>query len=224
MPTRTGRVYGNAQWRPTARSHGYLSQVYARVCDYTGLIGQYDKDVVERTWALTNSVEAQSAVVVALRMALEAGEDLDQEGWKRVWSIIFELRDLKVVPPVFRESDLDFLNEMTRSDWNMEYDVSGSKGKEQKRTSSVFCALGRALFGSDDGDRDDTARHESGTARSRSAHGKEDAVIWDELAASDDVDYGQGQGSAQAENLGDSLGVDVSQLSSGALFEAQSLS
>ena len=67
VPTRTGRVYGNAQWRPTARSHGYLSQVYARVCDYTGLIGQYDKDVVERTWALTNSVEAQSAVVVALR-------------------------------------------------------------------------------------------------------------------------------------------------------------
>jgi hypothetical protein len=30
-----------------------------------------------------------------LRAALDAGSDPDIDGWKRIWSMLFELRDLK---------------------------------------------------------------------------------------------------------------------------------
>jgi hypothetical protein len=72
-------------------------KIFTCVCGYTGLLGEYDAGAVERIWSLTNSVEAQGAVIVALRAALDAGSDLDIDGWKRIWSMLFELRDLKMI-------------------------------------------------------------------------------------------------------------------------------
>jgi hypothetical protein len=206
--------------------------IFTWVCDYTGLLIQYDCDAVERTCALTNSVEAQAAVVVAIRTALEAGEDLDQDGWKRVWSIIFELRDLKVIPRVFRESDSDLLTDAARRDWimclmkgDMDYLLNGGgkrKERSSARRSGVFGVFGRALFGSDD-DLDD---HDEGNLRSapgavRTAHGKEDLVIWDELAPSDDEDYDMNSSVNKLSSLEESFGTDAAHLSPGAMFEAQ---
>lgn len=175
-------------------------KIFTWVCGYTGLLGEYSSDAVGRTWALTSSVESQSAVIVALTTAVEAGEDLDEDGWKRVWSILFELRDLKLIPhrsaksrSIMHESDPDLLTDNARREWmiclmkgDMNFDATTIPKSQQGKGTSLFGAFGRALFG---GEATTAPSHpySEGTARlSRSAHGKEDLVIWDECAPSDD--------------------------------------
>ena len=201
--------------------------IFRGVCEYTGLLGEhYNTDSVERTWHLTNSVEAQSAVVVAIRTALEAGEDLDEDGWKRLWCILFELRDLKMVchgtngRSILHESDQDLLSEEARRDWimclvkgDMDFDTKSTPKKTGAKVG-LLGAFGRALFGSDDDEYDDSvpgAHRDVPIDMERTAHGKEDLVVWDETAPSDDED--------EDHHLdGDSSGDG---LSPGAQFEAQ---
>jgi hypothetical protein len=178
-------------------------KIFSCVCAFTGLLGDYIEDGVERTWALTNSVEAQSAVVVAFKIATEAGEDLDEDCWKLVWSILFELRDLKLISrgkaennrSIFHESDADILSEGARRDWNMclvkgdmEANVSSSAQKKGSTVGAMFGVFGRALFGSDQSPYKDSrgSPDESIYEQVRSAHGKEELVVWDEGAPSDD--------------------------------------
>ena len=180
-------------------------KIFACVCDFTGLVGDYTVDGVERTWALTNSVEAQSAVVVAFRVVADAGEDLDEEGWKLIWSILFELRDLKLIARgkpekktgIFHESETDLLSEGARRDWNMclvkgdmEFDAAGARGANRGSSGGLLGAFGRAFFGSDE-----PAPSQIGSSgpdghmirdHERTLHQKEDLVIWDEGAPSDD--------------------------------------
>ena len=179
-------------------------KIFSWVCDYTGLLGDYTSDVVDRTWALAHSVEAQSAVVVALETAAEAGEDLDEECWKRVWAIIFEMRDLKLVPlrsvgpseSILHESDNDLLSESARREWtmclikgDMNFDSSGVPKQRQVKVG-LLGAFGRALFGSEIPGEPDSGRSYEEDASpvqiERTAHGKEDLVVWDECAVSDD--------------------------------------
>jgi len=192
-------------------------KIFSWVCYYTGLLDNYQANAAERSWALMNSVEAQSAIVVALRTALDAGDHLDKDGWRRVWSILFELRDLKVLPRFLRETDDDLLSEAARRDWNMclskgdmEYNLQEIR-QSRKGTSSqkgLLGTFGRALFGSPG--PSDESFHEMDEA---TAHGKEESVFWDEEALSDDE--------GEEQNLEDILGVETATLSCGALFEAQ---
>ena len=192
-------------------------KIFSWVCYYTGLLGNYHLNAAERSWALMNSVEAQSAIVVALRTALEAGDYLDIDSWRRIWSILFELRDLKVLPRFVRETDEDLLSETARRDWNMclskgdmEYNLHNVRPRRSTTTQTgLLGSFGRALFGSPVPDGESSHEIEESTA-----HGKEESVMWDEAALSDDEE-------GEEQTLEESLGVDIAALSCGALFEAQ---
>jgi hypothetical protein len=206
-------------------------KIFSWICDYTGLIGEYSVDAVERTWSLTNSVEAQSAVVAAIRTALDAGEDLNGDGWKRLWSILFEMRDLKLLAyggpsaksSLLHESDPDILDESARRDWTIslvkgDMDFFNRPRKEKKSTmsSSVFGAFGRALFGADtENDDERSAQLDSPSRRApvSSVHGKEDLVVWDDYAPSDDEEE------PQSVEECDDLSSEMEGLSPGAEFE-----
>jgi hypothetical protein len=203
-------------------------KIFTCVCGYTGLLGDYNSGAFERIGSLTNSVEAQSAIIVALRAALDAGSDLDIGGWKRIWSMLFELRDLKMIAggnsaTILRESDPDLLNDNARRDWtmclikgDMEYAEKGPKVEKEKR-SSILSSFGRALFGVEDPyDNELLAEADAANVKERTVHGKEDLVVWDESALSDLEDVVQA-----AAGPTDSPVSGAPYLSAGAQFEGQ---
>lgn len=176
-------------------------KIFTWVCEYTGLLNDYTTDCIERGLRLTNSLESQSAIVVVIRTALEAAEDLDEECWKRVWSIVFELRDLKLISlgskglkqSLLVESDADLLKAPARIDWNiclakgdMNYDARAEQEQKGKKTMSVFGAFGRALFGSTTESNYNGRERNDDVESEKSIHGKENLVIWNEAAPSDD--------------------------------------
>ena len=216
-------------------------KIFAWVCDYTGLLkGLHQVHPAllsgnEVANSLVGSVEAQSAVVVAIRTAVEAGEDLNIDGWKRFWAIMLELRDSQVLPSrLLKETDTDFLRPSRRREWNeatldgdmkdIVADVLAEKEEESRRNAkptSVFGMFGRAIFGSDEPDTYQSRRD----AIPRT--GKEEAVIWDETALSDneldnDDEVSAEKNSAQRKmSLEAELGDELAHLSPGAIFEAQ---
>jgi len=176
-------------------------QIFGCICRYTGLLGTYDRDSVDRTWSFVNSVEAQSAVSVAIQVARDAGDALNHEAWKCVWGIIFELRDLKLLSSgvtkkkkgILAESEPDLLSQTSRRDWMMRL-VKGSVGDDGGASSTTAKkSFFQALFGSED---KSAARRRTNTEDSiaenprlpkvQSLHGKEDLILWDDLAPSDD--------------------------------------
>jgi hypothetical protein len=204
-------------------------KIFKCVCKYSGLL-DYSSNAADRSWVFVNSVEAQSAVVVALRMVRDTNGDIDIEGWKYIWAIIFELRDLKLLgggtstkrTSILRESDTDLLKDHRRRDWTMKMAKRGksSDGKERKSSSGLFASVGRALFGSvEHPTLDDPNESRSSIAEVlRTMHGKEDHLVWDELAPSDDED--------EKESEADEFERDFvfrmnSRLSLGAQFQSQ---
>jgi Sec7 domain len=205
-------------------------KIFTWVCEYTGL-DDYNTNCIERGTRLTNSIESQSAVVVALRTSLEASDDLDEDCWRRVWSILFELRDLKLIcrgrkgnaHSLLVESEADFLKEAARIDWNiclmkgdMNYTTRTSLEQNKgRKVVSVLGAFGRALFGSGENVYEDGSRNsEEEDLVEKSIHGKEDLVLWNEPALSDDED------DVQDDITSDNL-VAPSGTSIGDLFESR---
>lgn len=202
-------------------------KIFTCVCGYTGLIGEYTTEAVDRTWALTNSVEAQSAMIVAMRSALDAGADLDTDGWKRIWSMLFELRDLKIISggkstAILNESDTDLLSGDARREWimclikgDMEYSGKGRRAGKEKRSGSLLSSFGRALFGVEDPyEQEALDEEEAANLKEPSLHGKEGLVVWDETAPSDDEDGGQVLGPTDSPS-------GILSASAGAQFEGQ---
>ncbi|KAL7574859.1 hypothetical protein ACA910_010694 [Epithemia clementina (nom. ined.)] len=216
-------------------------KVFAWVCDYSGLLqGSTNNSGTSITAALVESVEAQSALLVAVRVSVEIGEDLDMDCWKRLWGILFELRDAHLLPKcLLRESDEDLLRPAQRQEWTvatLKGDMTDiiadefalGEGKKEKvrqsssKATSMFSAFGRAIFGVDEPEE-----HPPVQRRSEPNTGKSGAVIWDELAQSDDEgeswdpeDEGT-EDRAQVGTLEAELGEDIAHLSPGAVFEAQ---
>ena len=169
-------------------------KIFNCVCKFSGLL-EYTSNAADRTWRFANSVEAQSAFIIALRTAHDAHSELGIEGWKRIWLMLFELRDLKMFgggvsrqrKSVLAESDPDLLKEDARRDWTMKIIKRGKNDESAKESSgySMFGAVGRALFGSVE---DPTiAEATSPTVEIRhTVHGKEEHLVWDEVAPSDD--------------------------------------
>ena len=208
-----------------------FQQIFTCVCYYTGLLGEYTSDAVDRTWTFVNSVEAQSAVVVVVSTARTAGDSIGVEGWKQVWGVLFELRDLKLLGghihkerSILTETDPDLLSEESRSEWIMYLAKGGVDGvrsadksrDERKGVSSVLGVMGRALFGSQESYDQEVSRARDLVAVEHvvhTIHGKEDLVIWDESAASDDEDD---------ETVDEESGeTSPTRSSPGALFESQ---
>ena len=174
-------------------------KIFNCVCRYTGLL-DYHTDAAERSWTFSNSVEAQSAFVVALRIARDATDEIGIDGWKRVWLMLFELRDLKMLGggvsnrnrSILMESDPDLLKENTRREWTMKLIKRGEENDEPKKNggmTGMFGAIGSALFGSvEDPLMEDEDAASTTAEMIRTVHGKEDLIVWDEIAPSDDED------------------------------------
>eukprot|EP00339_Tiarina_fusa_P025497 CAMPEP_0117064884 /NCGR_PEP_ID=MMETSP0472-20121206/45332_1 /TAXON_ID=693140 ORGANISM="Tiarina fusus, Strain LIS" /NCGR_SAMPLE_ID=MMETSP0472 /ASSEMBLY_ACC=CAM_ASM_000603 /LENGTH=1197 /DNA_ID=CAMNT_0004785235 /DNA_START=66 /DNA_END=3658 /DNA_ORIENTATION=+ len=174
-------------------------KIFNCVCKFSGLL-DYKTNAADRTWKFSNSVEAQSAFVIALRTARDAHNEIGIDGWKRIWLMLFELRDLKMFgggvsrkrKSALTESEPDLLKEDIRRDWTMKLikrgkDDSGNNRSGGGGVSSMFGAVGRALFGSVD-DPSTVEPPSPTVVRKRTVHGKEDHIVWDELAPSDDED------------------------------------
>lgn len=172
------------------------------MCEYSGLLSNYNTDAVDRTWSFVNSVESQSAVIVAIQIARDAGADIGVEGWKCVWGMIFELRDLKLLEGggaskrrgLLVESDPDLLSMDSRREWSMRLIKGGTDGRRESRGAQKK-GIFAALFGSQDSSPGHDGIQQGNSSVGGSVnnliltpHGKEELVVWDELAPSDDED------------------------------------
>jgi hypothetical protein len=171
-----------------------------------------------------------------MRTVLEAGEDLDEDCWKRVWSILLELRDLKMLArgkngrafSLLHESDPDLLNEAARVEWtmclikgDMNYNSRATRGRKEKGVTSVLGAFGRAIFGSDENDYSDSPRAtDNENFAGLSPHGKEKLVVWDEGAPSDDENDIE-EGKEPESPIDQSAAVVAERLTVGSRFESQ---
>mmetsp|Transcript_15238 Transcript_15238/g.37592 ORF Transcript_15238/g.37592 Transcript_15238/m.37592 type:complete len:1844 (-) Transcript_15238:106-5637(-) len=189
------------------------------ICQYSGLL-DYTSNAADRAWAFANSVAAQSALIVAVRGIRDSNGDINPKAWKLIWAMVFELRDLKMLcasagskdDSIMRESDTDLLTDNARRDWVLKLSKRGMENGSETRKSSG--GIWRALFGSVEEPMVDE-KNDSRPSLSdvvRSIHGKEDFVVWDEMAPSDDE--GDDDGNSFV------LRTDVP-ISIGAQFESQ---
>uniref|UniRef100_A0A7S2EHJ5 SEC7 domain-containing protein n=1 Tax=Ditylum brightwellii TaxID=49249 RepID=A0A7S2EHJ5_9STRA len=243
-----------------ARNLGRLDifqQMFVSVCSYSGLLGDYNRPTAERTNSFVHSVERQSAVIVAVNTAKDSGEAIGFKGWKCVWGMIFELRDLKLIGggrenkrrSLMIESDGDLLTAEYRREWTMRLIKEGlgwssvtddrlGKTVPKKAMNFVFGAMGRALFGSDaatngqplSSDNSDVANGQY--AALRTIHGKEELILWDDLAPSDDEDDTAAEGDEDDDMFSSGMffddedryrtsGTPMGNSSAGAAFESQ---
>lgn len=161
-------------------------KIFVALCEYTGLIGYYSTPASKRSEKFCNSLECQAAVVVVVNTAIDAGEDLDEDCWRRVWSMVLELRDLKLLSRkhVLKESDKDLLSQTARFDWNIclengDMDYTSRNNRKSKTGPGLLGAMGRAIFGSNDEIAEQDDQHEP------TRHQKELLVVWDDGAQSD---------------------------------------
>jgi hypothetical protein len=215
-------------------------EIFSFVCGYTGLLGNYSSDAVDRTSSFVGSVEAQSATIIVIQTARDAGDEIGVEGWKSVWRIIFELRDLKMIGggkankrrSILMESDDDLLSEEERREWIMCLMKGDEDGQMVINPSQSTGFLG-FLFGSPENTESSQRRRRADKGRVASkraaptVHGKEGLLLWDDLAPSDDEDDGVGEDDEEDDAM---IGFDSSVkersmmtrfASAGANFESQ---
>ncbi|CAJ1960993.1 unnamed protein product [Cylindrotheca closterium] len=165
-------------------------KIFDRVCIYTGLL-TYTANASDRARNFSNSVEAQGAFILALRIARETNEDIGVEGFKKIWSMIFELRDLKMLgggvskknTSIVMESDPDLLKERARKEWNSKLVNKGRTHEPQEKQNS---GLWSALFGTSDEAEEDANAANKQTNGRNSIHGKESHILWDDVASNND--------------------------------------
>lgn len=184
-----------------------FQDLFVRICFCTGLIGAYSKNAVHRTAAFVDSVERQSAVVVSMKVATECGDLIGLDGWKCLWSILFELRDLKLIAgsnntmhrSLLIESDPDLLRPEARRDWEMQivkecYEASGGSNGNDISTNQKGGFLNSLIFGSPTPApapplaSTSTSSYEDSPLLVQTDHGKEEQVLWDDLGPSDTED------------------------------------
>jgi len=168
--------------------------IFKHICKCSGLLN-YSLNSAERSWAFANSVEAQGGAIIALHMIRDANSELDREGWKYIWAMLFELRDLKMISgrvsrrgkSLLNESDSDLLTEESRREWTIKLLKKGKDVTSPTRANGgILASMGRALFGSVEDAVLDEAKDLSNIEDVRTRHGKEDLLVWNELALSDD--------------------------------------
>jgi hypothetical protein len=201
--------------------------IFKHICKCSGLLN-YSSNGAGRSWTFANSVEAQGAAVIALHMIRDANSELDQEGWKHIWAMLFELRDLKMIrgrvsirgKSLLNESDSDLLTEESRREWTMKLLKKGKDAKSSTSANSgIFASMRLSLFGSVEAPDLDEANDTSTIKVMRTSHGKEDLFVWNELALSDDEDEDEKCAPPEVE---ESLAVRTgSRLSIGRQFENQ---
>ena len=165
-----------------------FQEIFTNICYMTGLVGEYDRAREERAYDFIKTIERQSAFTVAFNITEEYGDQIGLDGWKCVWAMLFELRDLKLLSgrghrSILKESDPDMLSPKARLDFNWRMasldTFNEVEGPPRKMSLMNF------VFGSNDSlDGGKNALAQGGSTRS--THGKEDDLIWDDLASSDE--------------------------------------
>lgn len=162
---------------------------FTNICSVSGLLGEYNQPMEERAETFIKSFGQQSAFSVAMNVAEENGDLLGIDGWKSIWLMIFELRDLKLVSgmtSLMKESDPDLLSTEARFIFNRKlttrHDENGNRGQPRRGTS-----LMSFVFGSSDSfDEGKNVPNNEGSIRS--LHDKENQLLWDDFASSDEED------------------------------------
>eukprot|EP00579_Thalassiosira_antarctica_P012680 CAMPEP_0201921956 /NCGR_PEP_ID=MMETSP0903-20130614/10133_1 /ASSEMBLY_ACC=CAM_ASM_000552 /TAXON_ID=420261 /ORGANISM="Thalassiosira antarctica, Strain CCMP982" /LENGTH=2026 /DNA_ID=CAMNT_0048459001 /DNA_START=149 /DNA_END=6229 /DNA_ORIENTATION=+ len=181
-----------------------FQDVFTNICYMSGLLSEYNRPTDQRAHNFLHSIEHQSALTVAVSIAEENGDMIGLDGWKCVWGMVFELRDFRLLnggegkrrrqqrgPNVMKESDPDLLSPEARDDfrrrmahWDDDgYDeVEGGVPKRQSMSLMSF------VFGSSEtlDEGKNTKVQKGGCATTRSLHGKEEFLVWDDLASSDE--------------------------------------
>ncbi|KAL7543638.1 hypothetical protein ACHAXR_012961, partial [Thalassiosira sp. AJA248-18] len=168
-----------------------FQDVFTNVCHMSGLLSQYDKATEERADIFISSIEHQSAFTVAVNVAEENGDMIGLDGWKCVWGMLFELRDLQLLsgrrrPNIMKEGDPDLLSPEARAlfcrrmaNWDDEYDqVEGGQPRKGMSLMSFVFGSSESLEG---GGKNTPAQG----GRIQSSHGKEEHLVWDDLSPSD---------------------------------------
>lgn len=176
----------------SVRRKDLFQTVFAKICSFSGL-WDFPSGIVERTMAFSNSMERQSAVIVAINTAKDAGDDIGIQGWECIWGIVFELRDLKLLCSGRRhgliyESDHDLLSSDTRKIWRNKLVEKGlgrrPSDAEYRNTSmsSMMGTMSRIFFGEDDSQvSNNSHRRHSGPMPSLTVHEKEKLLLWDDM-------------------------------------------
>jgi hypothetical protein len=168
-----------------------FQEMFTNICYMTGLLGEYDRAREERAYDFIKTIERQSAFTVAFNITEEYGDLIGLDGWKCVWAMLFELRDLKLLSgrghrSILKESDPDMLSPKARLDFNKRMvsfsfnEVEGPVEGPPRKMSLMNFVFGSN--GSLDGGKNALAQGRS----TRSTHGKEDDLIWDDLGSSDE--------------------------------------
>ncbi|KAL7470817.1 hypothetical protein ACHAXS_011093 [Conticribra weissflogii] len=179
-----------------------FQDLFNNICYMSGLLGEYNGDIDQRANRFIYSIERQSALTVATNIAEEAGDIIGLDGWKCVWGMIFELRDLQLLSTkggigrrsIISESDPDLLTIDARNEFylrmvremqgsNGSYDAEGPPRKATSFFGSFFSSSAR-----DPGDYADSL------GSMRSINGKGDQLVWDYLSSSDDEDENESSG------------------------------
>ena len=149
-----------------------FQDLFSNICHMSGLLSEYNLPVEERADSFINSFEKQSAFIAAMNVAEENGDLLGLDGWKCIWAMVFELRDLKLLSGMtMKESDSDLLSPEARSVFrrrmaNRLNEINEVGGRPRRGVS-----LMSFVFGSSDSF--DGVRSIPDTRGFRSTHGKE---------------------------------------------------
>lgn len=179
-----------------------FQDLFNNICYMSGLLGDYKGDIDQRANRFIYSIERQSALTVAVNIAEESGDIIGLDGWKCVWGMIFELRDLQLLSTkggigrrsIISESDPDLLTIDARNEFylkmvrdmqglNESYDAEGPPRKATSFFGSFFSSSVR-----------DPNEYTDSLTNIRSTNGKDDQLVWDYLSSSDDEDEKESSG------------------------------
>jgi len=176
--------------------HDILQDVFTNICYMSGLVSEYNRSTEDRAHTFLSSIEHQSALTVAVIIAEENGDTIGLDGWKFVWRMIFELRDFQLLsggegrrqhghPNVMKESDPDLLSPEARDGFCQRMAQWGGDGYSEAEGGRPHKQQGMSLMSLVFGSSESLDERKNG-ATPRSLHGKEEFLVWDDLASSDD--------------------------------------
>ena len=162
-----------------------FQDLFTNMCRMTGLLGEYNRGPDERSLDFMQSIERQSALIVAMKVCLEHGDIVGLDGWKCVWGMVFELRDLQLLTArgnraLMKESDTDLLSADARQEFSTRITKGVSYENEgPRRGGGLFGGLFRTS-----NSNDDFVNHMQDLTVS--VHSKDIQLLWNDLALSDE--------------------------------------
>jgi hypothetical protein len=164
--------------------HDIFEDFFLNVCYMSGLLGNYNMSMEERTFCFVDSLERQSALIVAINTAVENGDMIGLDGWKYIWGMIFELRDLQLLSGRnLRESEPDLLTTEARIEFSRRLMQWDEPDVIQNTPRKGLMSL---MFGT--GSSENLSNPPARRSSQQSLHGKEELLLWDDLASSDEED------------------------------------